>query len=96
MLQSGVPRAPYRGTAHKRTRVSRPQSNGIVARLHRTLLDEQFLVEGRRAWFEAVAEMQVALNATLVTYNTERPHLGYRSIGRRPIDTVMQSVNQEG
>ena len=33
---------------HKRTRVNRPQSNGICERLHRTLLDEHFRVEGRR------------------------------------------------
>jgi hypothetical protein len=29
------------------TRVKRPQSNGIVERLHRTLLDEHFRVEGQ-------------------------------------------------
>ena len=28
--------------------------------------------------------------------NTERPNLGYRNMGRRPIDTIMQFVNQEG
>jgi transposase InsO family protein len=33
---------------HRTTRVKRPQSNGIVERLHRTLLDEHFCVEGRR------------------------------------------------
>lgn len=29
-------------------------------------------------------------------YNTERPHLGYRNQGRRPIETVQQFVSQEG
>ena len=38
-------RAP---TRHRTTRVKRPQSNGIVERLHRTLLDEHFCVECRR------------------------------------------------
>lgn len=33
---------------HRATKVNRPQSNGIVDRLHRTLLDEHFRVEGRR------------------------------------------------
>ncbi|WP_207802420.1 hypothetical protein [Rhodovulum sp. BSW8] len=28
--------------------------------------------------------------------NTERPHLGYRNMGRRPIETVMSFVSQEG
>jgi transposase InsO family protein len=31
------------------TRVRRPQSNGILERFHRTLLDEHFRVEGRRS-----------------------------------------------
>lgn len=33
---------------HRTTRVKRPQSNGIVERFHRTLLDEHSRVEGRR------------------------------------------------
>ncbi|WP_267931636.1 DDE-type integrase/transposase/recombinase, partial [Cereibacter sphaeroides] len=35
-------------------------------------------------------------HAWLVHYNTERPHLGYRNMGRRPIETVMLFVSQEG
>jgi transposase InsO family protein len=62
------------GIDHRLTRVKRPQSNGIVERLHRTLLDEHFRVEGRRTWFETVEEMQTALDAYLVTYNDKRPH----------------------
>ena len=50
-----------------------PQSNGIVERFHRTLLDEHFRVEGRRTWFETIEEMQVALDKYLVTYNRKRP-----------------------
>jgi transposase InsO family protein len=62
------------GIEHRLTKVKRPQSNGIVERLHRTLLDEHFRVEGRRTWFETVEEMQTALDAYLVTYNDKRPH----------------------
>jgi transposase InsO family protein len=40
--------------------------------------------------------MQADLDAWLVHYNTERPHLGYRNMGRRPIETVMSFVRQEG
>ena len=64
------------GIAHKRTRVRRPQSNGIIERLHRTLLDEHFRVEGRRTRFETIEEMQPVLDAYLVSYNTKRPHQG--------------------
>ena len=59
---------------HRTTKVNRPQSNGIVQRFHRTLLDEHFRVEGRRTWFETIDEMQVALDKYLVSYNRKRPH----------------------
>jgi transposase InsO family protein len=62
--------------AHRTTRVKRPQSNGIVERFHRTLLDEHFRVEGCKTWFETVAEMQAVLDPYLVHYNTRRPHQG--------------------
>ena len=72
------------GIGHKRTRVKRPQSNGIVERLHRTLLDEHFRVECRRTWFEAIEEMQVSLDEYLVAYNTRRPHQGRAMNGSPP------------
>jgi transposase InsO family protein len=64
--------------------VKRPQSNGIVERFHRTLLDEHFRVEGRPTWFETVEEMQVALDAYLVIYDAERTHQGRGMNGRTP------------
>jgi transposase InsO family protein len=74
-----------KGIAHRKTKVKRPQSNGIVERLHRTLLDEHFRVEGRKTWFETIDEMQVALDAYLVEYNTRRPHQGRGMNGRTPL-----------
>ncbi len=35
------------------------------------------------------------LDAWLIHYNTERPHLGYRNQGRRPIETINLFVSQE-
>ena len=72
------------GIEHRTTRVKRPQSNGIVERFHRTLLDEHFRVEGRLTWFETVDEMQAALDAYLVVYNEQRPHQGRGMNGRTP------------
>lgn len=69
---------------HRTTRVKRPQSNGIVERFHRTLLDEHFRVEGRRTWFETIEEMQTVLDGYLVGYNTKRPHQGRGMNGRTP------------
>ena len=70
--------------AHKTTQVRRPQSNGIVERLHRTLLDEHFRVEGRRTWFETIEEMQAVLDRYLDGYNQRRPHQGRGMAGRTP------------
>jgi transposase InsO family protein len=67
---------------HRTTRVKRPQSNSIVERLHRTLLDEHFHVEGRRTWFETIEEMQLVLDSYLEGYNHRRPHQGRGMNGR--------------
>ena len=58
---------------HHTTKVNRPQSNGFVERLHRTLLDEHFRVRGRRKWCEIVEEMQAALDAYLPATSPSGP-----------------------
>lgn len=72
------------GIEHRTTRVRRPQSNGFVERLHRTLLDEHFRLQGRKKWHETVEQMQVDLDVYLKTYNTERTHQGRNINGRTP------------
>ncbi len=70
--------------------------NGFVERFIGTVLDEFFRVKMREKFYESVEALQADLNAWLVFYNTERPHLGYRNMGRGPIETVMSFVSQEG
>ena len=77
---------------HRTTKVNRPQSNGIVERFHRTLLDEHFQVEGRRTWFETIEEMQQVLDKYLVTYNRKRPHQGRRMNGRTPWQAFQEGL----
>ena len=69
---------------HRTTRVKRPQSNGFVERLHRTLLDEHFRVMGRKKFYETLAEMQTDLDIFLQSYNHDRPHQGRGMNGRTP------------
>lgn len=59
---------------HRATQVRRPQSNGFIEGFHRRLLDQHFRVKGRTTWYEAVEEMQAALDGYLVSYDTKRPH----------------------
>ena len=72
--------------------MKRPQTNGIVERLHRTLLDEHFRVEGRRTWFETIDEMQVSLDGYLTTYNQSRPHQGRGMKGRTPLQVFKAGI----
>jgi transposase InsO family protein len=80
------------GIEHRRTQVKRPQTNGIVERLHRTLLDEHFRIEGRRTWFETIEEMQVSLDGYLEAYNTKRPHQGRGMHGRTPGQAFIEGL----
>ena len=73
---------------HKRTKVRHPQTNGFVERFHRTVKEEFFEVALRETFYESVEALQADLDRWLTYYNTERPHLGYRNMGKRPIDTV--------
>jgi transposase InsO family protein len=74
--------------AHRRTKVKSPKTNGFVERFQRTVQDEFFSVTFRKKLYTSVDELQQDLDVWLVHYNTERPHQGYRNMGKRPIDTV--------
>jgi transposase InsO family protein len=98
----GSERHPYEldldlnGIEQRRARVKSPKTNGFVARFTGTVLDEFFRVKMRETVYETVDALQADLDAWLVHHNTERPHLGYRNQGRRPIETVMPFVSKEG
>ena len=59
------------------------------------MLDEFFRVKMRETFYDSVEALQDNLDAWLVHYNTEQPHLGYRNMGRRPIEAVMPFFGQE-
>lgn len=73
---------------HRRIKVRHPQTNGFVERFHRTVKEEFFEVALRETLYTSVETLQTDLDHWLGHYNTERPHLGYRNLGKRPIDTV--------
>ena len=80
---------------HRTTQVRRPQSNGFVERLHRTLLDEHFRVVGRTKFYECIQEIQSDLDGYLVTYNTKRPHQGRGMNGRTPADVFARCLSKK-
>jgi transposase InsO family protein len=76
------------GIEHRRTKVARPRTNGFVERFNRTVLDEFFREAFRNKLYVSVEELQNDLDKWLAYYNNERPHRGYRNMGRRPIETI--------
>jgi transposase InsO family protein len=75
---------------HRRSKVATPRTNGFVERFNRTVLDEFFRETFRTTFYGSVEELQQDLDQWLHYYNYERPHRGYRNMGRRPIETVEQ------
>jgi hypothetical protein len=73
---------------HRRTKVATPRTNGFVERFNHTVLDEFFSETFRKKLYASVDELQADLDTWLEHYNTERPHGGYRNMGRRPIETI--------
>ena len=98
----GTERHPYElylalnEVEHRRTRVGTPRTNGFVERFHGTVLEEFFRPAMHARLYEGVEALQADLDAWLVHYNRERPHLGYRNQGRKPWETVERFVRQEG
>ena len=80
----------FNDIAHRRTKVATPKTNGFVERFNRTVLDEFFKETFRKKFYTSVKELQEDLDVWLHEYNYERPHRGYRNMGRRPIETVEQ------
>ena len=68
--------------------MARPRTNGFVERFNRTVLDEFFREAFREKFYPSVEELQKDLDQWLHRYNYERPHRGYRNMGRKPIETI--------
>jgi len=79
---------------HRKTKVRRPQTNGFVERFNRTALDEFFRTAFRERFYDTVDQLQADLDAWLDHYNNERPHRGYRNMGKRPTDTVTEYLGK--
>jgi transposase InsO family protein len=79
---------------HRTTQVRHPQTNGFVERFNRTIKDEFIAPSFRKKLYISVDELQDDLNSWLKLYNYERPHRGYRNLGKRPFDTVKSFIKK--
>jgi len=77
---------------HTRTKVKSPQTNGIVERLHKTMLNEFYRVTFRKKIYTTLEQLQEDLDAWLASYNNERPHQGRWCYGKTPMQTFEDSL----
>jgi transposase InsO family protein len=76
---------------HSRTKTKSPQTNGIVERFHKTVLNEFYRVAFRRKIYRSIAELQEDLDAWVVDYNEQRPHQGRWCFGKTPMQTFLDA-----
>src|SRR5262249_11940566 len=74
------------GIRHTRTRKRHAWTNGCVARRQGPILHEHWRIAFRRQYFTSRAAMQRTLDGFMAFYNEQRPHQGYRLLGRRPAE----------
>ena len=77
---------------HTRTKVKSPQTNGIVERFHRTVLNEFYRVAFRRKIYATTEELQRDLDLWLREYNEVRPHQGRWCYGKTPLQTFIDGA----
>jgi len=84
---------------HRKTKVRHPYTNGFVERFNRTLSDEFLSQAFLEKFYEGVEPLQEDLDKWLHHYNYERPHRGYRNLGKRPADSLndyLKNVRHDG
>lgn len=77
---------------HSRTKTKSPQTNGIVERLHRTMLNEFYRVAFRKKIYRSIDELQTDLDEWIASYNHERAHQGRWCFGKTPMQTFLDAT----
>ena len=77
---------------HPRTKVKSPQTNGLVERLHKTMLHEFSRIPFRKKIYATLAELQTDLEEWVRSYNDERVHQGRWCYGRTPRQPVGETI----
>jgi transposase InsO family protein len=83
------------GVAHTRIRSGRPQTNGHVERLHRTILEECWRPAFARYLQVRFSGLKRDLATYLHDYNHDREHHGRTTAGRCPADLVYGARKME-
>jgi transposase InsO family protein len=77
---------------HSRTKTRSPQTNGIVERFHKTVLNEFYRVAFRKRIYGSIAELQADLDEWIRSYNESRRHQGRWCFGKTPMQTFLDAI----
>ena len=69
---------------HTRTKAKSPQTNGIVERFHKTMLDEFYRIAFRKKIYTSIEDLQADLDLWMREFNEARPHQGKWCFGKTP------------
>ena len=69
---------------HSRTKTKSPQTNGIVERFHKTMLNELYRIAFRKKLYGSIDELQADLDQWLEEFNRNRPHQERWCFGKTP------------
>ena len=83
------------GAAHTRIHAGRPQTNGHVEALHKTILDECWRPAFARYLYPTLSGLRRELDTYLRYYNTDRVHHGRLTQGRIPADIIYGARKME-
>lgn len=74
---------------HTKTKARHPQTNGIVERFHKTILNEFYQTAFRKKIYSSMDELQEDLDNWIEYYNKKRTHQGKMCYGRTPWQTFL-------
>ena len=77
---------------HTRTKAKSPQTNGIVERFHKTMLDEFYRIAFRKRVYATIDELQADLDLWMRAFNEIRPHQGKWCFGKTPMQTFIDAL----
>jgi Integrase core domain len=77
--------------AEKEVHAKSPQTNGIVERYHKTMLNEFYRIAFRKKIYATIGELQKDLDAWMTEYNEVRPHQGRYCFGKTPMQTFLDA-----
>ena len=77
---------------HTRTKAKRPQTNGIVARFDKTMLDEFYRIAFRKTIYATIEDLQTDLDLWMREFDEARPHQGKWCFGKTPLQTLLDAL----